>query len=138
VSEQLLNEVGVRTVGQLREHQALLSHLFSPISMDFFLHVALGLGSTRHVEGEEEGRKSVSCERTFAPLECPAAMDAKIADMALRLHRDLSELGLAGKCVTLKLKETTFCVRPPHSHPPACACMHVTVRRCACRRGSGR
>lgn len=48
--------------------RALLAALFSPVSLDFFMRIALGLGSTRHSDPGPEGsvgRKGMSCERTF-------------------------------------------------------------------------
>jgi DNA polymerase kappa len=114
VSEQLLSAFGVNTVGDLQRKRAMVSYLFSPISFDFFLHVSLGLGSTHHFAQEDEERKSVSCERTFAATSSKQEMEAKIQDMAERLHGELSELKLTGRCITLKLKQADFRVWQLH------------------------
>lgn len=112
VSEQLLSAFGVNTVGDLQQKCCMVSYLFSPISFDYFLHVSLGLGSTKHFAQEDDERKSVSCERTFAGTGSKQEMEAKIQDMSDRLHSELSELKLTGRCVTLKLKQVDFRVRP--------------------------
>lgn len=70
----MLKAVGVATCADLLTHRALLAATFSPLSLNFFLTAALGLGATRHSEPEENGgggggegpgRKGISCERTF-------------------------------------------------------------------------
>lgn len=86
----------------------MVSYLFSPISFDYFLHVSLGLGSTKHFAQEDEERKSCSCERTFNPTSSKQEMEAKIQSMAERLHKELTELKLTGRCISLKLKQADF------------------------------
>lgn len=113
VSERLLNEFGVYVVSDLYRHRGLLSYLFSSVSMDFFMHVALGLGSTQQQTGESnpEGRKSVSHEQTFTALEHEEDLKRKVYELATKVSQDLKDAGLSGKCVTLKLKQTDFRVR---------------------------
>lgn len=108
VSEQLLSAFGVNSVGDLQQKCCMISYLFSPISFDYFLHVSLGLGSTKHFAQEDDERKSVSCERTFAGTGSKQEMEAKIQDMADKLHGELSELKLTGRCICLKLKQVDF------------------------------
>ena len=114
VSEQLLHEFGVSVVSDLYHYRGLLSYLFSSVSMSFFMHVALGLGSTQHPESKDahcEGRKSVSHEQTFTALEKTDDLQEKIDELANLVSQDLLEAGMCGKCVTLKLKQTDFRVR---------------------------
>lgn len=119
----MLAAFGVTTVADLYAQRAALRHVFSPISCDFFWHAYLGLGSTMAPEKASDGdvtRKGISCERTFAPISQKAELEAKVAELAEHLAGDMAGEGIAGKCVTLKLKETTFQAR---MHP---SCM-ITV-----------
>jgi DNA polymerase kappa len=115
VTEQMLAAFGVCTVSDLHTHKAELATVFSPISMDFFMHVSLGIGSTTPPEKVPEGdpgRKGISCERTFAAIAAPAELQAMAKNLAAKLAEDVAEEGLAGKCITLKLKDTNFQVGP--------------------------
>ena len=110
----MLAAFGVATVAHLHPHRAALRHVFSPISCDFFWHAHLGLGSTMTPEKAAEGdvtRKGISCERTFAPISQTGELEAKLRDVAEHLSEDMAKESIAGKCITLKLKETTFQVR---------------------------
>lgn len=113
VSERLLNEFGVYVVSDLYRRRGLLSYLFSSISMDFFMHVSLGLGNTQQQpsDSNSEGRKSVSHEQTFTALEREEELRSKVFELAMKVSQDLKAEGLSGKCVTLKLKQTDFRVR---------------------------
>ena len=111
VTEQMLSAFGVHTVADLHARRAALRHVFSPISCEFFWHAYLGLGSTMTPEKASEGdvtRKGISCERTFAPISQREDLEAKVRDLAEHLAGDMADESIAGKCVTLKLKETTF------------------------------
>jgi DNA polymerase kappa len=115
VTEQMLAAFGVTRVSDLHTQRAKLATAFSPISMDFFMHISLGLGSTappEKVPAGEAGRKGISCERTFVAIAAPADLQAMAKSLAVRLAEDIAEEGLAGKCITLKLKDTNFQVRP--------------------------
>ncbi|CAC5364700.1 POLK [Mytilus coruscus] len=46
VSETMLNALGVYTCKDLYEQRALLYHLYSPISFNYFMRICLGIGST--------------------------------------------------------------------------------------------
>lgn len=125
VTEHVLKAFGVEKCSDILTHRALLAALFSPISMDFFLHCALGLGATTHPERVAEGevgRKGISCERTFRALSDRADLEAKCKELSEHLAADMAVEGLRGKTLTLKLKLTTFEVRtravtlPRHIH----------------------
>lgn len=110
VSEQVLREaLGISTCGQLLEQRALLSALYSKIAFDFFLCVGLGIGGSE--EAEEEPRKSMSCERTFAAISREGDLLRKLEELAAHLVEDMAREGLQGKTLTLKLKTTAFEVR---------------------------
>jgi DNA polymerase kappa len=114
VTEHVLRAFGIEKCGDIMPHRGLLASLFSPISMEFFLHCALGLGSTQHGESiaqGEIGRKGISTERTFRPLSNRNDLEAKCKELAENLASDMAEENLKGKTLTLKLKLTTFEVR---------------------------
>lgn len=117
VSEKLLREgLAVTTCGQLLEQRALLSALFSKISTDFFIAVGMGVGGS--LEPEVEGRKSLSCERTFHAISHPVDLNKKLEELAESLAKDMADEGLMGKTLTLKLKTTAFEVRTRASTLP--------------------
>lgn len=114
VTEHVLRAFGIEKCGDMFQHRGLLAALFSPLSMDFFLHCALGLGSTQHgdsVAEGEVGRKGISTERTFRPISVRSELEAKCKVLAENLAADMAEENLRGKTLTLKLKLTTFEVR---------------------------
>lgn len=80
VSEQVLKAFGIETCGGLIANRGLLAALFSPVSVNFFMAAALGIGRTQHGEPVEEGaigRKGISNERTFQAMSAPAELEAK-------------------------------------------------------------
>ena len=122
VTEHVLNAFQVRQCSDFLVHRGLLAALFSPISMDFFLQCALGLGGTTHAHSStasaaaSEGgggphRKGMSCERTFKAMSTRAELEARCRELAHHLAEDMASEGLKGKTLTLKLKLTTFEVR---------------------------
>lgn len=114
VTEQILKAFGVERCGDVLQKRGLLTALFSPLSMEFFLQSGLGLGPTQHGEapGEGEvGRKGISCEKTFKAVSARGDLEARCAELASHLADDMAQEGLRGKTLTLKLKATTFEVR---------------------------
>ncbi|CAI5505137.1 unnamed protein product [Closterium sp. Naga37s-1] len=110
VTERLLRDVlGVTVCADIITHRGALLALFSPISAEFFLQAALGIGGSGDVE--EGPRKSISCERTFSPLSAEPAILNKLEELSFALAKDLEEHGMKGRTLTLKLKTTTFEVR---------------------------
>lgn len=103
----MLGEFGVATASDLHLHRALLHELFSPISFDFFMHVCLGLHASTPTDSEAR-RKGISCERTFAAISDCIQIRAKATEIAASLALDMAREGLAGKCITLKLKQANF------------------------------
>ncbi|KAK2076547.1 hypothetical protein QBZ16_005307 [Prototheca wickerhamii] len=114
VTEHMLRAFGVQTCGELYRKRALISSIFTPASVDFFLRISLGLGATRHADPVPEGavgRKGIGCERTFHNMSAPAALEAKCAELAEHLAADMAREGLRAKTLTLKLKLTSFELR---------------------------
>ncbi|KAJ8304151.1 hypothetical protein KUTeg_017734 [Tegillarca granosa] len=109
VTEQMLNAVGVVTCTDLYNKRALLYHLYSQISFNYFMRICLGIGSTT-VERDSE-RKSISTERTFSEISNPSDLYSKCNELCEALSNDLEEEQLKGKTVTIKLKTVKFEVK---------------------------
>ncbi|KAK3607913.1 hypothetical protein CHS0354_036739 [Potamilus streckersoni] len=109
VSEKMLNSIGVHTCTDLFNQRALLYHLYSPISFNYFMRISIGMGSTT-VE-RDSGRKSISTERTFRELSKPSDLYDLCRELCQALSEDLHEEGLKGKTVGIKLKTVAFEVK---------------------------
>ncbi|KAK6179118.1 hypothetical protein SNE40_011548 [Patella caerulea] len=109
VTEQMLNALNVVSCTDLYEKRALLYHLYSDISFNYFMRICLGIGSTT-VERDTE-RKSMSTERTFRDMSKPADLYEKCFELSEALVGDLKSEELKGKTVTLKIKTATFEVK---------------------------
>ncbi|KAM4053567.1 DNA polymerase kappa isoform 2-T2 [Anomaloglossus baeobatrachus] len=109
VTEKMLRALGITTCTDLHQQRALLSLLFSDISWHNFLHISLGLGSTR-IERDGE-RKSMSTERTFSEMSSAEEQYEQCRELCKDLAEDLNKEGLKGRTVTLKLKNVKFEVK---------------------------
>ncbi|XP_071994362.1 DNA polymerase kappa [Engystomops pustulosus] len=109
VTEKMLRALGITTCTDLYQQRALLSLLFSDTSWHNFLHISLGLGSTR-IERDGE-RKSMSTERTFSEISSAEEQYELCRELCKDLAEDLSKEGLKGRTVTLKLKNVKFEVK---------------------------
>ncbi|XP_056396211.1 DNA polymerase kappa isoform X2 [Hyla sarda] len=109
VTEKMLQALGITTCTDLYQQRALLSLLFSDTSWLNFLHISLGLGSTR-IEKDGE-RKSMSTERTFSEMSSAEEQYELCRELCKDLAEDLSKEGLKGRTVTLKLKNVKFEVK---------------------------
>jgi len=111
VTETLLGGLGIRTGRDLFEHRAALSHVFGPKSFDYLLRASRGLLDGGWVTEEETHRKSLSAERTFGKLHSEAELWEICKRVCASVAADLTEKGLRGRVVTVKMKRTTFEVR---------------------------
>ncbi|KAK7478420.1 hypothetical protein BaRGS_00030345 [Batillaria attramentaria] len=109
VTEQLLGALGIVTCSDLYQQRALLYHLYSSVSFNYFMRVTCGIGSVQVARDEE--RKSMSTEQTFGELCRPEELYSKCLDLCHSLASDLAEEQLMGKTISLKLKTTDFQVR---------------------------
>lgn len=109
VTEKMLMALGIVTCTELYQQRALLSLLFSETSWHYFLHIALGLGST---DLERDGeRKSMSVERTFSEISKTEEQYSLCQELCTELAHDLQKEGLKGRTVTIKLKNVNFEVK---------------------------
>lgn len=109
VTERLLGALGIERCEQLLEHRTELYRLFSPASFEFFLCVALGIGSTEPAESDRV-RRSIGHEFTFAPISDPATLQCKCRELSEKTAAELVSHGLCGRCVNVKLKTADFAV----------------------------
>ncbi|KAM3939241.1 DNA polymerase kappa [Leptodactylus fuscus] len=109
VTEKMLRALGITTCTDLYQQRAQLSLLFSDTSWRNFLHISLGLGSTR-IERDGE-RKSMSTERTFSEMSSAEEQYELCRELCKDLAEDLNKEGLKGRTVTLKLKNVKFEVK---------------------------
>ncbi|XP_051028334.1 DNA polymerase kappa isoform X1 [Acomys russatus] len=117
VTEKMLMALGIVTCTDLYQKRALLSLLFSEASWHYFLHIALGLGST---DLERDGeRKSMSVERTFSEISAAEEQYSLCRELCTELAQDLQKEGLKGRTVTLKLKNVNFEVKTRASTVPS-------------------
>ncbi|RCN41535.1 ImpB/MucB/SamB family protein [Ancylostoma caninum] len=107
VSEALLNACGIKTVGELLERRAALKFSFSPLSQESFLRIALGLPG--RPSASDPRRKSISVERTFTPISDRDGLLEVMEKVCDMLIEDMPTAGIVGgRCVTLKLKLSSF------------------------------
>lgn len=126
VTEQKLRaSLGIATVGDLWAQRVLCAHLFSANTAAFLLKVGMCCtgppfdaaaqaaslpfaASTASAAGGEP-QKSVSKERTFSQgASDPAELVRICRALCAALAADCVRKGVAGTCVTLKLKSATF------------------------------
>lgn len=117
VTEKMLMALGIVTCTELYQQRALLSLLFSETSWHYFLHIALGLGSTDLARDGE--RKSMSVERTFSEISKTEEQYSLCQELCAELAHDLQKEGLKGRTVTIKLKNVNFEVKTRASTVPA-------------------
>lgn len=117
VTEKMLMALGIVTCTELYQQRALLSLLFSETSWHYFLHIALGLGSTDLARDGE--RKSMSVERTFSEISHTEEQFSLCRELCTELARDLQKEGLKGRTVTIKLKNVNFEVKTRASTVPS-------------------
>ncbi|ORX55477.1 DNA/RNA polymerase [Piromyces finnis] len=106
VAEKTLNELGIKTCGELKENMVYIKELFKPSSYQFLLSASLGLGRTK-IENKWK-RKSISVERTFSNTSEIQKLEDKLHEISCKLANDVKKENLKGKSVTLKLKTSSF------------------------------
>ncbi|KAK0408433.1 hypothetical protein QR680_003955 [Steinernema hermaphroditum] len=110
VTEAILKGMGVEKCGDLYEKRGAIRLLFSELSWDWFMRVALGISNASNGKSEKESyRKSISVERTFQPQENIASLLQIIEGLCDELINSLSSHGIeGGRSATLKIKFASF------------------------------
>lgn len=85
--------------------------MFSETASDYFLRVAIGLGSTEVASATERDRKSISNETTFSGTSDREVLAKLVQSLCQELKSDMARKGFYGKVFTLKMKTTDFEVR---------------------------
>ncbi|XP_035229408.1 DNA polymerase kappa-like [Stegodyphus dumicola] len=108
VQGQILNAIGIHTCSDMWEKRDLLDLLFSETSVDFYIRVALGIGST--VVKSDHVQKSIGNEHTFREIHHPADLHRKCQELCDELIEDLkSHNMLVNSAILFIYLFITFC-----------------------------
>ncbi|KAI0804465.1 hypothetical protein GGR55DRAFT_319108 [Xylaria sp. FL0064] len=108
VLERQLQEIGIRTCGEIYPHRHLLRQLFGEKAYQFLIRCHLGLGRTSVQPAEEYERKSVGTESTFRDMSDPSELRDKLRWTAEELEKDMSRAECKGRTLVLKIKLHTY------------------------------
>ncbi|KAI0466198.1 hypothetical protein F4859DRAFT_335656 [Xylaria cf. heliscus] len=108
VLERELQEIGIRTCGEIHAHRHLLRQLFGEKVCHFLLGCHLGLGRTQVQPAEEYERKSVGTESTFRDISDPTELRDKLRWTAEELEKDMRKAECKGRTLVLKVKLHTY------------------------------
>ena len=114
VQEKILAGFNVRTMGDLLHNLHRVYFVSTNANKQFLLRASLGIEECegdRAPEQPPEGvvtRKSLGVSRTFAPIEDPEEMRAKLREICDMVAADMEAEHLWGQLVTLKLKTSAF------------------------------
>ncbi|RYP52365.1 hypothetical protein DL768_002476 [Monosporascus sp. mg162] len=108
VLERELQEIGVKTCGDIYTHRHLLRQLFGEKTFEFLIQCYLGLGRTDIQPAEEYERKSVGTESTFRDMSDPVQLREKLRSTAEELEKDMRRAECKGRTLVLKVKLHTY------------------------------
>ncbi|KAH9903743.1 impB/mucB/samB family protein [Xylariomycetidae sp. FL2044] len=108
VLERELQEIGVKTCGDIYPHRQLLRQLFGDKTYEFLIMCHLGLGRTDVQPAEEYERKSVGTESTFRDMSDPIQLREKLRWTAEELEKDMRRTECKGRTLVLKVKLHTY------------------------------
>ncbi|KAI1737785.1 hypothetical protein F4680DRAFT_427880 [Xylaria scruposa] len=108
VLERELQEIGIRTCGEIYPHRHLLRQLFGEKAYHFLLGCYLGLGRSQVQPAEEYERKSVGTESTFRDISDPTELRNKLRWTAEELEKDMRKAECKGRTLVLKVKLHTY------------------------------
>ncbi|KAI0190804.1 impB/mucB/samB family protein [Astrocystis sublimbata] len=108
VLERELQEIGIRTCGDIYPHRHLLRQLFGEKAYQFLLACHLGLGRTQVQPAELYERKSVGTESTFRDMSNPTDLRDKLRWTAEELEKDMRRAECKGRTLVLKIKLHTY------------------------------
>ncbi|KAI0890966.1 DNA/RNA polymerase [Annulohypoxylon nitens] len=108
VLERELQEIGIKTCGDIYPHRQLLRQLFGDKTNEFLLMCYLGLGRTDVQPAEEYERKSVGTESTFRDMSDSVQLREKLRWTAEELEKDMRRAECKGRTLVLKVKLHTY------------------------------
>ncbi|CAG8494071.1 980_t:CDS:2 [Gigaspora margarita] len=95
VTERILNEMDIKTCGAILDNRVYIHQMFSSSSFNFFIRVALGIGST-------------IVKTTFSSLSRPDDLYEKLRELADHLAADLLKERIQGKTIAITFKLVNF------------------------------
>ncbi|KAH7027827.1 uncharacterized protein B0I36DRAFT_144018 [Microdochium trichocladiopsis] len=108
VLERELQEIDVKTCGDIWAQRHVLRLLFGDKTYEFLMMVHLGLGRTHIQPAEEYERKSVGTESTFRDMSDGAQLREKLRWTADELEKDMRRAEVKGRTLVLKVKLHTY------------------------------
>lgn len=116
VAEKILDQLGMPTMGEVRENMPRILHGFSASMSEFLLRTSLGVAAgegLREIAVETDGavnRKSIGCERTYSSkgISDPAEVLRRLHEICVSVSKDMADEQLRGKRVTVKVKDPAF------------------------------
>ncbi|KAJ1327920.1 DNA polymerase kappa [Microdochium nivale] len=108
VLERELQEIGIKSCGDIWPQRHVLRLLFGEKTYEFLLAVHLGLGRTNIQPAEDYERKSVGTESTFRDLSDPVQLREKLRWTADELEKDMRRAEVKGRTLVLKVKLHTY------------------------------
>ncbi|XP_042908307.1 DNA polymerase kappa isoform X2 [Parasteatoda tepidariorum] len=106
VQGQILNALGIFTCVDLWTNRDIVGLLFSPSTIDFYIRVAIGLGST--TVKSDYVRKSIGTEHTFREMSHRDELLEKCQEICEEVVEDMVHRNMLGKVIVLKYKTTNF------------------------------
>ncbi|KAI1761152.1 hypothetical protein GGR53DRAFT_522566 [Hypoxylon sp. FL1150] len=122
VLERELQEIGIKTCGDIYTHRQFLRQLFGDKTYEFLIMCHLGLGRTEVQPAEEYERKSVGTESTFRDMSDPTQLREKLRWTAEELERDMRRAECKGRTLVLKVKLHTYEVLTRQAVTPRAIC----------------
>ncbi|KAI0473572.1 hypothetical protein GGR56DRAFT_666714 [Xylariaceae sp. FL0804] len=120
VLERELQEIGIRTCGEIYPERRFLRQLFGDKTYEFLISVHLGLGRTDVQPAEEYERKSGI---TFRDLSDPGQLRDKLRWTAQELEGDMRRAECKGRTLVLKVKLHTYEVFTRQIVTPKAICL---------------
>lgn len=107
VQERVLKAFKIETCKDLWEKRDMIYLLFKPASIDFYVRVALGLGSG-FAKFDDDPRKSIGSEVTFKSTNDVKFLNQKLLELSKEVSDSLIKYETKGRTITLKYKKETF------------------------------
>eukprot|EP00056_Hartaetosiga_gracilis_P002117 m.50912 g.50912 ORF g.50912 m.50912 type:complete len:884 (-) comp10918_c0_seq4:1499-4150(-) len=109
VTDSILRGLRVEFCKDVFGNLPMLHYLFTPKTFNHLLCLALGVPSS--LEQTAYKRKSISCERTFTATANPGELLVKLNRITAKLCSQAKDKELLGRCITVKLKTSSYEVR---------------------------
>ena len=109
VLETVLEALGIKTMGDLKENIYKICAVFSPKTISFLSSACLGICNDNNTNENDNGiQKSISKSETFSTLSKHNDQIIKLKEICKELFDELNSKKLTGQTITLKLKTDKF------------------------------